>query len=69
MSGVTTVSDQLAALIEEGFPTETGSIEAIFIRPVTDERKDLQEADTHRWAEKSLVSGYGDYNKGCHKSG
>ena len=45
MSGVTTVSDQLAALIEEGFPTETGSIEAIFIRPVTDERKELQEAE------------------------
>lgn len=45
MADVTTVSEQLAALVEAGFPKDTGSVEAIFIRPVTEEREDLQEAE------------------------
>ena len=44
MADVATVSEQLAELVEAGFP-KTGSIEAIFIRPVTEEREDLQEAE------------------------
>jgi hypothetical protein len=40
-----TVSEQLAELVEAGFQKQTGSIEAIFIRPVTEEREDLQEAE------------------------
>jgi hypothetical protein len=45
MADVTTVSEELADLVEAGFPKETGKIEAIFIRPVTEEREDLEEAE------------------------
>ena len=45
MADVATVSEQLADLVEAGFTKDTGSIEAIFIRPVTEERQDLQEAE------------------------
>ncbi len=45
MADLTTVSGQLAAVVAAGFPEDTGSVEAIFVRPVTDERKDLDEAE------------------------
>ena len=39
------VSEQIAALVEAGFPTETGTLDAIFIRPGRDERAELDEAE------------------------
>ncbi len=48
MADVTTVSEQLAELVEAGFPKQTGTLEAIFIRPVTDEREELEEAELLR---------------------
>lgn len=45
MADVTTVSEQLTALVEAGFPKQQGTLDAIFIRPVTEEREDLEEAE------------------------
>ena len=67
MADVATVSEQLAELVEGGFTKDAGSIEAIFIRPVTEEREELQEAELlkaegvkgDRWQE----SGHGPRNQ------
>ena len=45
MADVTTVSEQLAGLVDAGFTQVGGTVEAIFIRPVTEEREELQEAE------------------------
>ena len=45
MADVATVSEQLAALAEQGFPKETAAVEAIFIRLVDEGREDLQEVE------------------------
>ena len=44
MTAVLTVTDALQQIIDTGFPRDRGTLSTIFVRPATNERRELEEA-------------------------